>query len=117
MSANTTGIDAHYVLVKDLERAKAFYKTTLGLEPTTTFPQGVEYILDDGSAFGLSQPPDGSYVQSGGIMFAVDDIPAAQERVKAAGGTLFGEPSRGPACTILWCSDTEGNPFCLHRRD
>jgi predicted enzyme related to lactoylglutathione lyase len=92
-----TAIDAHYSLAKDLDRAVAFYRDTLGLPIESEFPSGVEFVLADGSAFGIAKMPGDEWHQGGG-------------------GSVFGEPMDYPVCTTAWCADPEGNTFALHHR-
>jgi predicted enzyme related to lactoylglutathione lyase len=110
----TTGIDAHYYLAKDLQRAIGFYRDALGLEPATNFGPAVEYVLPDGTAFGLATMPNGEWHPAGGVMFAVADVEAGTERVRAAGGTTLSGVMDHPTCATVWCNDTEGNNFALH---
>ncbi|MEA2689547.1 MAG: hypothetical protein QOD51_2154 [Candidatus Eremiobacteraeota bacterium] len=110
-----TAIDAHYVLAKDLDRAVAFYRDALGLEVTTEFGSGVEFTLPDGSAFGIGIMPNGEWHQGGGVMFAVPDLKAAAQRVRAGGGSFMSGAFETPVCWTQWCMDTEGNNFALHR--
>ena len=111
-----TGIDAHYYLAKDLARAVAFYRDALLLTVATDFGSSVEFVLPDGSAFGIATMPNGEWHESGGVMFAVPDPKQAGERVSAAGGGVYTDVNESPACSIVWCGDTEGNSFALHRR-
>ena len=111
----TTGIDAHYYLAKDLDRALAFYRDALGLEPAMNFGSGVEYALPDDSAFGVAVMPNGEWHRGGGVMFAVPDVEAALERVRSAGGETLSGVMDFPTCVTVWCNDTEGNSFALHR--
>lgn len=117
-AARTNGIDATYYLAKDLERAVAFYRNNLGLEPTTRFAitGSVEYVLENGTVFGLSTMPDGSWIQSGGVMFNVPDAKSAAAKLRANGVSLFGETMESPVCWMQWCADSEGNTFAVHQR-
>lgn len=112
--AMTTGIDAHYYLAKDLQRAIGFYRDALGLEPATNFGAGVEYVLPDDTAFGIGSMPNGEWYPGGGVMFAVSDIEGGAERVRAAGGATLSGVMDYPTCMTVWCNDTEGNNFALH---
>jgi predicted enzyme related to lactoylglutathione lyase len=114
--AMITAIDAHYYLAKDLDRAVTFYRDALGLPIDQEFPAGVEFVLADGSAFGIAKMPGDEWHQGGGVMFAVPDVTVALERVRAGGGSVFGEPMDYPVCTTAWCADPEGNTFALHLR-
>ena len=110
------GIDAHYYLAKDLPRAIAFYRDALQLDVAFEFGSGVEFVLPDQGAFGIASMPNGEWIQSGGVMFAVPDIDAALERVRAGGGTTLSDVIDTPVCWTAWCNDPEGNSFALHRR-
>ena len=115
----TTGIDAHHYLAKDLERAIAFYRDVIGLRPSagSTWDHGTEFGLDDGSTFGIFKMPYGPWYPSGGVMFAVDDIDAAAQRLHDAGVRfLTNGVLDTPACRVAWCEDPEGNTFAIHRR-
>jgi predicted enzyme related to lactoylglutathione lyase len=120
--ANSTaikGIDIVTYLVQDGERAKTFYRDTLGLSVTTDFgPQGAEFVLDDGSAFGIWKMDDGSFRPSGGVMFAVDDLKAAVAQYRTRGVVFEGDGAveETPICHMAFGTDTEGNTFVLHQR-
>ena len=59
------GFDLVGVMVRDANKAIAFYKNVLGLEPTEEFPNGAEFQLADGAFFGVWQPPDGEDIPGG----------------------------------------------------
>ncbi|HLX26700.1 MAG TPA: VOC family protein [Candidatus Cybelea sp.] len=115
----TTGIDAVHYLAKDLQRATAFYREVLGLQPSSgsRWDHGTEFELGDGSTFGIFAMPDGSWYPCGGVMFAVTDIGAAAQRLRDAGVHFF---TNGllemPGCRVAWCRDPEGNTFAIHAR-
>jgi predicted enzyme related to lactoylglutathione lyase len=112
----TTGLDFAMVLVQDMTRARAFYETVLGLPAAAEMSEAfVEYELPDGNTFAIAKAPEGMHQQLGGLMFAVPDVDAAVERVKANGGTFFTNFG-GTICTSGWCADPDGNPFGVHRR-
>src|SRR5580704_15951403 len=82
-----TGMDLSGYMVKDAARAIAFYRDALGLEPLVVYPEnrGAEYELPDGTTFGLwggggTVMP---FQPSNGILFAVDDLPAAVAALQA----------------------------------
>jgi len=112
----TTGFDFAMYLVTDLARARAFYESVFDLKPGAFESEGfVEYDLPDGNAFALAVAPGGMYTQCGGLMFAVPDVDAAVERIKANGGTFFANFG-SEVCTSGWCADPDGNPFGVHKR-
>ena len=113
-----TGLDLSAHMVKDAARAIAFYRDVLGMEPTRTYPDdaGAEYEFADGTAFGLWNPEGMMpFMPSGGNLFAVDDIDAAVNAVKARG--LNVSPIHDtPVCRMAQMEDTEGNTITLHQR-
>ncbi|HEX3550402.1 MAG TPA: VOC family protein, partial [Candidatus Elarobacter sp.] len=113
-----TGLDLSAYMVKDAPRAVAFYRDVLGMEPTTTYPNdaGAEYEFSDGTAFGLWNPGDTMPFQAAsGLLFAVDDIGAAVDAVKARGIPVLMEHET-PVCWMAMIQDTEGNGVVLHKR-
>ena len=113
------GIDIVTYLAQDAERAKAFYRDHLGLSVSTDYgPQGAEFELPDGAAFGVWKMTDGSFRPSGGIMFAVTDIKAAVTEFKSRGVPFEddGAIEETPVCFMAFGSDPEGNTFILHQR-
>ncbi len=110
------GMDCVCYLSKDLARARAFYEGVLGMIPAMQGETWVEYEFDDGSTFALSKLPNGDWYTTGGAMFAVHDLRAALEGVRAAGAHVFSEALETPVCTMAWCNDLEGNSFALHKR-
>jgi catechol 2,3-dioxygenase-like lactoylglutathione lyase family enzyme len=63
--------------VKDFERAVAWYRDVLGLEPATKDEQaGARYELVDGSAFFLYPSPFAGTNQATAMSFGVDDFDA-----------------------------------------
>ena len=113
----TSGIAAHYYLAKDFDRGLAFYRDVIGLPVTTKAEHYAEFELADGSTFGLSIMPDGQWYPCGGVMFEVDDIDAAVQRVRDSGVQFYTDGAmESPSCSVAWCADTEGNNFALHKR-
>jgi predicted enzyme related to lactoylglutathione lyase len=110
------GMDCVCYLAKDLARARHFYEDVLGMVPATQGVSWVEYEFADGSTFALSTLPGGEWYQTGGAMFAVHDLDAALEAVRATGANVHGQLLETPVCTMVWCNDLEGNSFALHKR-
>jgi predicted enzyme related to lactoylglutathione lyase len=110
------GMDCVCYLAKDLARARHFYEDVLGMIPATQGGSWVEYEFGDGSTFALSTLPGGEWYQTGGAMFAVHDLDAALEAVRATGANVHGQTLETPVCTMVWCNDLEGNSFALHKR-
>ena len=117
-SIKATGIDAIFYSVKDVKRAIAFYRELLDVRDTTFEDEqhGAEFILGDGTAFGVGAYSDNKWVPSGCVLFAVPDVAAAAQRVTELGGKLDGELRTFPSCVAQWCEDPDGNSFVLHHR-
>lgn len=111
------GIDISTYLVKDVARAKAFYRDTLGFELTLDYgDQGGEFTFDDGTTFGLWKMDDGTWSKCDGVMFAVDDVPKAVEYYRGRGVEIGEYLHEGENCTMAFGTDPEGNSFILHAR-
>lgn len=114
-STAITGVDLTAYLVRDPERAIAFYRDVLGMTPTAIDDQGrgAEFTLGDGSTFGVWKPDDGE--TGGAIMFAVGDAEAAVEHYRARGLGLS-DVMESPACFMAFAQDPEGNAIIIHQR-
>jgi catechol 2,3-dioxygenase-like lactoylglutathione lyase family enzyme len=111
---------------QDLERARAWYRDKLGLEPVETRPGGLRYCTGAASfvLFESTGKPSGDHTQ---MAFDVKDIEAAVrelerrgvqfEEVDAPGLRTVGKiadvrgnyPSKGRAERGAWFTDSEGN--------
>lgn len=114
-----TGLDLSGYMVKNAERAIAFYRDVLGLNPTRVYPEnrGAEYELPDGTTFGLWGGAGDimPFQPSNGILFAVDDIDAAVASVEERGISVLMRRET-PVCFMAMFADTEGNNITLHKR-
>ncbi|HYD12423.1 MAG TPA: VOC family protein [Allosphingosinicella sp.] len=111
---------------QDLERARAWYRDKLGLEPAEERPGGLRYLVG-GCEFVVFQSAgasDGSFTQ---LAFEVADIKATAAALKARGvrfeeydlpglrtedgiATIEGQyPSKGTGERGGWFRDSEGN--------
>jgi catechol 2,3-dioxygenase-like lactoylglutathione lyase family enzyme len=109
--------------VKDLARARAFYRDTLGLEPTMEKPGMLAYSGPSGYLFQLyetqtagtaqntqmglstgSLDDDVAELRSRGVQFEEYDLPG----VKTEDGIAFVGTERS-----AWFKDTEGNTICI----
>ena len=88
--------------VRDVPRARAFYRDTLGLKPGDSFgDHWVEFNVGSttfgiGNGEGLGFEPGAST----GAAFEVDDLHAMRERLHAA-GVEVGEIHEFPACSTV----------------
>jgi len=111
-----TGIDITAYLVKDADRAIAFYRDTMGMTPTTVMEgKGAEFSYGD-ATFGIWKMDDGTWQPGGGVMFAVADVRAAVDELKRRGVKFEGDGhvEENPHCAMAFGEDSEGNHFILH---
>jgi len=114
------GIDVAVYLVKDVARAKAFWRDKMGCDVTSEWgDMGAEFTFQDGTTFGLFKPDEQEWRRGGGLMFAVDDLDAAVAQYKARGVKLDddGAIEDTPVCRMAFGEDSEGNYFILHQRN
>ena len=113
------------IYVKDMNRARSFYETMLGLA-LTKLPQSGD-SLDDMWAFPMNQGAsgaagalakmDGAPVGAGGtiIYFVTEDCAKTARRAKEAGGQIVKDKfSIGQYGNIALVSDLDGNIIGLH---
>lgn len=114
-----TGIDIHTYFVKDVARAVAFWRDTMGLPLQKLFENlGAEFELPDGSWFGLWRltEEDGGWRPGGGIMFAVPEIQEAVAYYRSKGVKIEKHIEDTSVCFMAFAKDSEGNDFILHQR-
>ena len=106
--------------VDDLAKARAFYHDTLGLEVAEK-PEGLELQVGEGSKVFVYPKPDHMPATFTILNFAVDNVDAAVDRLKATGITFekYDQPgiktdergiardTGGPA--MAWFKDPAGN--------
>ena len=111
---NPTRIAQVAVTIRDLERAKSFYRDTLGLTWLFDAPPGLSFFQCGEVRLMLSQPEGPETVGNSILYYAVKDIEAAH-RTLTAKGVGFDE---APRCIArvgdkdVWlaiCRDSEGN--------
>jgi predicted enzyme related to lactoylglutathione lyase len=112
------GIDAIFFSVTDVPRAFAFYRGLLDIRETSfeTEEHGAEWILPDGTAFGVGKYSTMEHKPSGCVLFAVEDVEAIAPLVPQLGGKLIENVRTFPHCKAQWCEDPDGNSFVLHQR-
>jgi len=112
-----TGVDAIFFSVNDVPRAIAFYRELLDVTDTTFENEhGAEWVLSDGSAFGVGKLTTMEQKPSGCVLFAVPNVDDIAKQVPDLGGKLIDEIRTFPHCKAQWCEDPDGNTFVLHQR-
>ena len=103
--------------VRDVPRARAFYRDVLGLEPGgMDSDHWVEFEIGN-TTFGVGNGEPLGYEpgKSSGAAFEVDDIAAARTKL-VAHGVEASEVHETPVCFVCFARDPEGNGFALHKR-
>jgi uncharacterized protein len=115
--------------VPDLERAAAFYAAVLGWKYHDSGPDRAALQVDGQSMsmgigqleaaagfmrnFGVPLPPTETLAPTAYVVFVVDQLEAAIERVRAAGGFASGAMDQ-PYGRVAACMDDQGLAFTLH---
>ncbi|HEY2478067.1 MAG TPA: VOC family protein [Solirubrobacterales bacterium] len=103
--------------VKDMARAKAFYRDVLGLHSPDWedgWPEietgNVSLYLVDPTVMGQEFAP-----HKAPVALRVHDVDEAKEELEGRGVEFAGEHDTG-VCKMAFFRDTEGNALMLHRR-
>jgi uncharacterized protein len=113
--------------VPDVERAARFFGTVLGWTYGSSTPgapfrevqnQSISLGITELGASGeylrqLGVPLEAELSATGYVVFVVDDLGAASERVRIAGGWA-GAPMDQAYGRVVACADDQGMPFSLH---
>ncbi|MFC7328122.1 VOC family protein [Marinactinospora rubrisoli] len=102
----------------DLERSRAFYRDTLGLEIYREFGTGAQrgtvFFLGGGFlelSSHADRPPEPAATQ---LWLQVADVAEAHRELSAKGAAILREPLREPWGLIeMWVGDPDGLPLCL----
>ena len=111
-------VDFVSFLTQDIQRAKAFYAGTLGLEIETEGESDLEFrcgqvTLDvfDPSSIGQPFAPSPA-----GLALRVPDVDAARAELEAKGVVFDRETVETGVCKQAFFKDPDGNALLLHRR-
>ena len=110
--------------VKDLDRARRFYETGLGLTAGEAKPDGKFVYRCGGTEIALFPKPEGTKAEHTALSWRVDDIGVAIAALKSRGVAFAdydfpGFKTVNHVCVLgsekaAWFEDTEGNILCLH---
>jgi len=107
------------VPVTDLERSKAFYRDTLGLELTDD-AYWPEFRLGDNAFLYLMDPTNIGQEFRGPhtapIALRVPDVEQARHELESRGVAFHGETFDTGVCHMAHFTDPDGNVLMLHRR-
>lgn len=115
-----TATDFVVVPTQDFERAKAFYRDTLGLKEGAAWGDlpGQEFetgnltlaIMDPAAFGGQFQPSVGS------IVMHVEDFEAAKSGLESRGVTFVTDTIDSGVCHLAYFLDPDGNSLGIHNR-
>ena len=102
---------------QDADRARAFYRDTLGLRPD----EHAEYELWAGDtclAIWMPEEMGMPFVAQKGnpLPLGVEDVGAARAALEAKGVTFFGDTLDTGVCHMAFFADPDGNELMLHHR-
>lgn len=102
------------IAVRDVVRAKAFYRDTLGLEWLADAPPGLSFFRCGEVRLMLSRPEGPETSGNSILYYAVDDAAAAHESLVARGVEFEQAPHvvgrlGDTEVTLAICRDSEGN--------
>lgn len=106
------------IVVRDVERATAFYRDQLGLPFLFAFP-GLAFFQCGATRFMLSRAEQAEFDHPGSVLYyQVPDVEAAYAELSARGVTFRDQPHvvHTTPTYQLWMTffaDTEGNTFAL----
>ncbi|MGB9182601.1 MAG: VOC family protein [Solirubrobacteraceae bacterium] len=119
---NTASLDVQRtdfvsIPVQDIDRAKTFYRVTLGMDSPdwqAAWPEietgNVSFYLVDPTQMGTPFTP-----HTAPLALRVADVPEAKRNLEQRGVEFTGEHDSG-VCKMAFFKDTEGNALMLHRR-
>lgn len=106
-----------YYVTRDMERAVAFYRDTLGL--SLSFQDGSKWTqMKAGDVnFSLAAPEEGADGATGAVViFEVDDIDASKSALESGGGSVIEARDMGDHGRALTFRDPDGNLVQLFQR-
>lgn len=108
-------VDFVSVPTRNIARAVAFYREVFGLD-ASAFSEGEVEAPNVTLSF-WDPEADGEQFQanSAGFALRVDDVEAAIEEFRAAGGEVIGVQDSG-VCHMGFVKDLDGNVVILHKR-
>jgi catechol 2,3-dioxygenase-like lactoylglutathione lyase family enzyme len=116
-SSDVQRTDFVSIPVQDLDRARTFYRDTLGMHSPdwqAAWPEietgNVSFYLVDPTAMGIRFAP-----HTAPLALRVADVAEAKRTFEQRGVEFTGEHDTG-VCKMAFFNDTEGNALMLHRR-
>ena len=119
--AIVTGVDFVSVPTRDLERAVAFYGTTLGLERSAYMPERNYAEFETGTVTLSVVDPErmgiGTFTANPNhVALRVEDVAAARAALEERGVAFAGDIFDTGVCHMAFFADPDGNALMLHHR-
>jgi predicted enzyme related to lactoylglutathione lyase len=116
-----TGVDFVSIPTEDIERASAFYGTTLGLRRSVYRPQHHFAEFETGTVTLTVVDPVKMQIgefkpNANHIALQVADVPAARATLEERGVAFTGDIFDTGVCHMAFFSDPDGNALMLHHR-
>jgi predicted enzyme related to lactoylglutathione lyase len=109
-------IDFVAVNVSDVERAKQFYRDTLGMDfPIWDDTPRWQEFQSEPVAFALREDKQSPGLNAA-IALAVEDVHAAVEELRAKGVNVIAGPHEADVCYSALIRDPDGNLLIIHQR-
>jgi catechol 2,3-dioxygenase-like lactoylglutathione lyase family enzyme len=108
-------VDFVSVPTRDVERAVAWYRDTLGLPPSDVTPGEVEAPNLTLSFWNPEADGEPFQPNAAGLALRVADVAAAVDEARDAGAEVIGIEDTG-VCHMGFVRDPDGNVLILHRR-
>ncbi|MEA2324280.1 MAG: hypothetical protein QOD81_4130 [Solirubrobacteraceae bacterium] len=120
-STIVTGVDFVSVPTQNLERAAAFYGTTLGLHRSTYRPERNFAEFETGTVTLSVVDPErmgiGSFRPNANhVALQVEDVAAARAALEERGVAFAGDTFDSGVCHMAFFADPDGNALMLHHR-
>ena len=119
--AIVTGVDFVSVPTQDLDRAVAFYGTTLGLRRSVYRPERNFAEFETGTVTLSLVDPErmgiGSFrANANHLALHVEDVATARSMLEGRGVTFGGDVFDTGVCHMAFFADPDGNALMLHHR-
>jgi predicted enzyme related to lactoylglutathione lyase len=104
--------------VRDVPKATAFYRDTIGLKPIDAGSSEGWVEFDVGNTtFGIGNGESLGIMPGSGFSaaFEIDDVTGERDRLKKLGIEVT-DIMEAPKCLSCFVTDPEGNRFALHQR-
>jgi predicted enzyme related to lactoylglutathione lyase len=115
-----TRVDFVALPTRDIERATAFYRETLGLPCSVYRPQRHFAEFETGNLTLGIMNPEGMglehHVSRNAIALHVDDVAEARATLEGRGVAFQGDIFDTGVCHMAFFSDPDGNALMLHHR-